>query len=103
MSPCKGDIPAFVDNKGQPWRPALCHEQVMVFISVYRIDVSIEPLIPSWNITCTWKIHFADFVSFSPSSKGWQVAIALHLSLSCFFVDVINWKFLYSFLLILLE
>ena len=27
MGPYKGDTPSFIDNKGEPWGLAFCHEQ----------------------------------------------------------------------------
>ena len=44
------------------------------FNYVYRIDINIY--LAQTNITCTWKIYFADFVIFSPSNKVWQVVVA---------------------------
>ena len=44
----QGDTPTFVDNKGQPWGPALW-TTVLVFNYVYRIDINIERLISCSN------------------------------------------------------
>ena len=37
----QGDIPVFLDNKGQTWELALSMT-LLVFVYVYRIDVNIE-------------------------------------------------------------
>ena len=50
-----------MDNKGQPWGPA-----VVVFIYVYCIDINIEQLISCSNKhkLAPEKIYFTDFVIF---------------------------------------
>ena len=50
MSPCKGDILIFVDNKEQTWEPALSMT-LLVFIYVQHIDMNIEQL----SIPCSKK------------------------------------------------
>ena len=65
MSPCKGDTPTFVDNKGKPWEPALW-TTLLVFIYVYRIDIKIERLISCSN---EHNFHLKNILSGNNKSK----------------------------------
>ena len=65
MSPCKGDTPIFVENKGWTWEPALWMT-LSVFIYVYRIDMNIERL-----MSCSSKhnLHLKNILSSNNKSK----------------------------------
>ena len=65
MSPCKGDTPIFVDNKGWTWEPA-SSMTLLVFIYVYRINMNIERL-----MTCSKKnnLHLKNILSSNNKSK----------------------------------
>ena len=65
MSPCKGDTPIFVDNKGQTWGPALWMT-LLVFSYVYRIDMNIEGLMPCSN---KHNLHLKNILPSNKKSK----------------------------------
>ena len=113
MSLCKDDTPKFMDNEGQTWDSALWMT-LLVFIYIYRDDMNIERLIPCSNKD---NLHLKNIPSinskskqqstFNPSNKVGQVAVAITMPctiwssaiFSVFFIDAINWKFAYLYLL----
>ena len=84
---------------------------LLVFIYVYRIDMNIERLMPCSN---KHNLHLKNILSSNNKSKEQSTLKSKQQSItSCcckyialyklFFVDAINWKFVYLFLLASLE
>ena len=110
MSPCKGDIPTFVDNKGQAWGTALW-TKVLSSVYVYRTDINMERRISCSNVTCTWEIIFKQeqvqaIKYFQVQATKYEklslqvqcpVQSALQLSLSCFLLMLLTESFYIHF------
>ena len=79
---------------------------LLVFIYVYRIDMNIERLVPCSN---KHNLHLRIIPSSNNKStqqstfKSKQKYDKLPLFFKLFFIDAINWKFVYIFLLALLQ
>ena len=131
IEPMEEWYPTFMDNKGQTWGQ-VPWTRVLVFIYIYRIDVNIEQLISCWNkhnfqatinINSSNKYKYFKFYKYTfeqyqvQATKYFEIQATkyekLSLQVQCpvqsvavfklFFVDAINWTFLYLFLLASLE
>ena len=71
MSPCKGDTPIFVDNKGWTWEPA-SSMTLLVFIYVYRINMNIERFMPCSN---KHNLHL-NIYTFKSKKEIWHVVVS---------------------------
>ena len=100
MSPCKGDIPTFVDNKDKLGDKR--YERKCWFLFTYLFDINIERLISYSN---KHNLYLKNILSSNNKRKHkiWQVVVASTIPcvvcssaiFNLFFVDSINWKFLY--------